>query len=157
VVRRPVSDVDEDSPLAALMADHTSGRSREQRRSPSPLASALRVVEARIRDGGGWTNARELVGLYAWCHRSVYKVLPVELEAQNEFSAAARAATSMLHAHFDDDMDAAVAFVKWAWQREKGRADWARREKKDRNRMGWRLQFSPRHVTDYRVAQSGRG
>lgn len=118
---------------------------------------ALRAAETRARSGD-WedADARTILGLYAWCHRSVYGVAPVELENQAEFRIASRAALRMLHERFGDDAARCALFVKWSWKREKDRAAWATREKKDRNRMGWRMQFSDRQLTDFRVATAAR-
>lgn len=116
-------------------------------------------AEARAKTGD-WEGAdgRVMLGLYAWCHRSVYGVAPVELESTAEFRVASRAALRVLHDRFDDDPAACAIFIRWSWKREKERAEWARANKRDRNRMGWRLQFSDRQVTDFRVArQSKRG
>jgi len=159
--RRPLNDPPGDAQLGELLDDPRAHRiaGATRSRTLSDLAVVVERVDVMIRSREGWDDAgpRELVGLYAWCHRSVYNVLPVELEVVAEFRAASRAALSLLHQHFHDDPVAAVQFIKWSWKREQGRADWAKREKKDRNRMGWRLQFSPRQITDYRVAVSGRG
>lgn len=114
-------------------------------------------AEARAKSGD-WEGAdsRTLLGLYAWCHRSVYGVEPIELRSIGEFRIAARAALRVLHSHFADDVAQCAIFIRWSWKREKERAAWAAREKKDRNRMGWRLQFSDRQVTDFLAAAASR-
>lgn len=141
--------------LEGFLADPAKrGKLRDARRS-KPLSDLEVVVsnaEARARSGE-WADAdaRALVGLYAWCHRSVYGVLPIELELAGEFRTAVRCAGLLAHKHFADDMVSVVLFIKWSWKREKGRAKWAREKKIERNRMGWRLQFSARQVTDFLV------
>ncbi len=107
---------------------------------------------------GDWekVDGETLVGLYGLIHRMVYQVLPLELEQTRELRAAAREASRVLRQHFNGDVAAMVEFVKWCWERERGRAEWATREKKDRKRMGWRLQFGDAFVTDYRAAMMAK-
>ncbi len=119
---------------------------------PTPIEEAL--VDARARaESGDWGGAggSALVGLYAHCHEAVYGVCPAELDARDQFKVATRLAAQVVRSHFDGDCDAAAAFVRWTWLREKGREEWARREGKERGRVGWRLQFSAQLVTDFRV------
>jgi len=138
--------------------------SREEKRPGVKRARALPDIqvamlsaEARAKNGD-WSgaDARVLLGLYAWCHRAVYGVAPAELESVGEFRIASRATLRVLHDRFEDDAAQCALFIRWSWKREKERAAWAQREKRDRNRMGWRLQFSDRQVTDFRVASSTR-
>jgi hypothetical protein len=166
-VRRPRPPQTEEAPqieassgLSALLEDPSrAGRVPGATRAKglSDIDAAIRAAEARSKSGD-WSDAdaRTMLGLYAWCHRSVYGVPPVELESIGEFRIASRAALRVLHDRFDDDGAQCAIFIRWSWKREKDRAAWAQREKKDRNRMGWRLQFSDRQVTDFRVAAAGR-
>ncbi len=148
-------------PLAAFLVDPSvEGRivGAKRAKSDTDLEASVSNAAARVRSGE-WSDAdgRLLVGLYAWCHRATYGILPPELEDRAEFRAASRAALKTLHDSFEDDGPAVVVFMRWAWKREKERSAWATREKIDRNRMGWRLQFSLRLVGDYRVATARRG
>lgn len=165
-VRRPTSEPAAPAPvevsegLSDLLDDpsrsaRVSGGSRA--RAMPDIQAAMLAAEGRAKSGD-WSgaDARTMLGLYAWCHRSVYGVAPVELENVGEFKIASRAALRVLHDRFDDDPAQCAIFIRWSWKREKERAAWAAREKKDRNRMGWRLQFSDRQVTDFRVAASAR-
>lgn len=116
------------------------------------IVIAMNAAEVCAKTGDwGEANARTILGLYAYCHRSVYGVAPAELENIGEFKIASRAALRVLHDRFDDDAAACAIFVRWSWKREKERSDWATKNNRDRNRMGWRLQFSDRQVTDFRV------
>jgi hypothetical protein len=121
----------------------------------SDLEVAVAEAERRARTAD-WedADARAFVGFYAWCHRSVYGVLPVELDAIGEFKIAVRAAVRVLRERFDNDAVEMARFIRWSWVREKARSTWARSQNVDRNRMGWRLQFSDRQITDHRVAKS---
>jgi hypothetical protein len=150
-VSEGLSDFLDDPTKAHRVAGATRGRAL------SDIQAAIRSADARAKSGE-WdgADARTMLGLYAWCHRSVYSVEPVELENAAEFRAASRAALRVLHTHFDDDGARCAIFIRWAWKREKERSEWAKREKKDRNRMGWRMQFGDKLVTDFRVAASQR-
>lgn len=154
--RKPSVPSDVTGAAADFLDDPVASQRLPGMKRAAPLKDievAVREAERRARSGEwGDADARTLVGFYAWCHRSVYTVLPVELEGVGEFRIAARAALRVLHDRFDDDAARAAHFIKWSWKREKERADWCRANKRDRNRMGWRLQFSDRQVTDYRVA-----
>jgi len=158
-VRRPatsaVSEAASEFLADPTKADRIPGAKRAK--AMKEIEVALAAAETRAKSGEwGDADARTLVGLYAWCHRSVYDVIPVELESITEFRIASRAALRVLHERFEDDAAAAAIFIRWSWKREKERADWCRANKRDRNRMGWRLQFSDRQVTDFRVAAAGR-
>jgi hypothetical protein len=112
------------------------------------------IDEAQRRAATGeWEEAsgKTLVGLYALCHRIVYRVLPDELREPPQFRMAAKQAAGFVHAHFADDFSAAAAFVKWTWEREKRREIWALENGRDRNRLHWRFQFSAGLFTDYQV------
>lgn len=127
-----------------------AGRSRGKKFTPLELA--LRDAERRA-ESGEWEDAtgRSLVGLYAMCHRMIYGVVPAELEDKVTMRIASKMARAQLHKHFDDDVDQAVEFIKWAWEREKSRENHAMATGRDRSRMGYRWQFSDSIVTDYRV------
>lgn len=136
--------------------------SHKSQRTPiggAAKTTTLKPVEVAVADAenrsqtGDWTGAtgRTFVGLYALCHRIVYGEIPLELFEKQEFSIAARMANKALHEWFEDNPDILVEFVKWAWEREKGRDVWALREGKTRSRMRSRLQFSAAYVQDWRV------
>lgn len=122
-----------------------------------PLEGLLEDAEKRAASGD-WESAsgRSFVGLYALCHRLTYGVDAVELEDRQTLQNATRAAAKALHVHFADDKSELVEFVKWVWEREKGRDQWAAQNGRARNRLGIRLQFAPALVTDYRVDQQRR-
>lgn len=144
--------------LAGFMDDPIKeAKIKGGRRLPptTEIKLAMRSAEACAKSGD-WSaaDARTLLGLYAFCHASVYKIAPVELENIAEFRIASRVALQLLHSHFDDDASACAIFIRWSWKREKERAAWAAKNNKDRNRMGWRFQFSAKLVTDYLVARA---
>lgn len=156
--QQPVSMPPASSALDSFLADPAKseripGAKREKPKTA--LHTAMLSAEMRAKSGE-WDDAeqRTLVGLYAVCHRNVYGVIPVELENPAEFSMASRAAATILHTRFDDDVPATAIFIRWLWKREKERVEWARTQKRDRNRMGWRMQFSDRAVGDFLVARA---
>lgn len=103
----------------------------------------------RMREGNDFTKARprHFVALYALFHKHVYGVHSGELIGKT-WTAACLMAARILDREFAGDVDRFVSFIAWSWRREK-RAH--ARSDGDRRRMGWRLQFSPALVTDYRV------
>lgn len=108
----------------------------------------------RMRRDGSWDGARprHLVALYVQLHMHVYKVPPAELRGK-EWTAACLMASRLLAREFSGDASRLVEFISWTWRRERrahAKGDGGRR------RMGWRLQFSPSLVTDYRVELSRR-
>lgn len=127
-----------------------AGSSRGKKFTPFELA--VRDAERRA-ESGDWTKAtgKTLVGLYALCHRMIYGVVPAELDDKVTMKIAAKMARGQLHRHFDDDVDAAVEFIKWAWEREKSRENYALANGRTRSRMGFRWQFGDAIVTDFRV------
>jgi hypothetical protein len=139
-------------------------RRREERRSRTMTkaqVAAARVAMEAISDSGDWSKARpsHFVALYEWFHRDVYGVAPCELETAKEFQTATFAAARLLKQWFNEDASAFVAFMRWVWVRETGRRQWreAQGASKGEFRIGWRLQFSPKFVTDYRVALASSG
>lgn len=107
----------------------------------------------RMRESRDWTGARpkHLVALYEQLHRHVYGVPASELRGK-VITAARLMAARLLEREFGGDVERMVSFIAWSWKREK-RAH--ARGGEDRRRMGWRLQFSPSLVTDYRVHLAG--
>jgi hypothetical protein len=100
-------------------------------------------------DSREWKAARprHLVALYVRMHEHVYRTGPSELRGKT-WTAACLMAARLLERELGGDVERMVDFIAWAWKREK-RAH--ARGGDDRRRMGWRLQFSPSLVTDYRV------
>lgn len=125
--------------------------------SIGPLDGLLEDAEKRA-SSGDWegASARSFVGLYALCHRLTYGVDASELEDRMTLQNATRAAARALHVHFADDKSEMVEFMKWVWERERGRDAWAAQQGKVRNRLGIRFAFSAHLVTDYRVDQHRR-
>jgi hypothetical protein len=126
-----------------------------RRRDLPDVEIAIAAADVAARSGD-WDSAtpKTFVGLYAWCHRATYHVDAQELLQKAEFVAACRAASKILQHDFEDDGGAFALFIRWAWKREKERVEWAQRQRVERGRLGWRLLFSPRFVTDYRVSRS---
>ena len=132
-------------------------RTRRRRSHLTPLEIVVDDASRRAASGD-WAGAKggTLVGLYALCHRMVYGVLPGELEQVGLFRQACKQAASLMHELFSDDASAVAAFVRWSWEREKRRNAWAQSKQIERNRLGWRAQFSRALETDYRVASKQR-
>lgn len=110
---------------------------------------ALREAERRARDGD-WSgcNGRALVGLYAHCHRLVYRVPADDLQAEAAMTTASRRASKLMREHAGGNGELMARFVKWTWEREQNRRHRSMR-------IGWRLQFSPGLFTEFRVVVAG--
>lgn len=108
------------------------------------LAEVDRMVASK-----DWSAARprHFVALYFKMHAHVYGTEPAELRGKT-WTAACLMAARLFERELGSDVDRFVNFLAWTWKREK-RAH--ARGSDDRRRMGWRLQFSPALVTDYRV------
>lgn len=157
--RRLVKRGADDQP-ARRLSDFMDNHGRPVGEAAKRRAKQPAVVEARknaVRCGstGIWASAgaAEIVGLYAMFHEEVYGVEAEELSKGPVFASARRAAAKMIREHFEGDVDTAAHFMQWIWTREKGREEWAKKEGKNRSRLGFRICFSATAVTDYRVDQ----
>ena len=123
----------------------------------SKLEELIQEAERRSHEGD-WEEAtgRSFVGLYALCHRLVYKVDPAELEVRGNLMVAARMAGSRLHDDFGDDVSEMVEFIKWAWKRQEKKIEHAASRGGTANRLSPTILFSKEKITDYRVDHSSR-
>lgn len=154
--KKTVSSREDTSAEDAMDAFLNHGRAKappgtKRGRTLPPVEVAINEAERRAT-AADWEDAtgRAFVGLYALCHRLVYGVVPVDLDAAN-LARASKLAASCLHKHFADDRAEFVEFVKWSWEREKGKEAWALRNGVTRGRLSAMAQFSGGLVTDYRV------
>jgi len=139
--------------------DHGKPRARSTGRRKLQEVEVA-IDDAKRRAGSGeWEGARgaTLVGLYGFCHELIYGVVPDELRELPTFRMASKLAAGFTHEHFEDDFGAAASFIKWAWEREKGKHNWALSNGISRNRLSWRLQFSASLLTDWKVQRHKRG
>lgn len=133
-------------------------------RAPSGSSGRLKPIQVAIAsakarsESGEWADAdaATLVGLYAYMHRLVYQVDPVELEEKGNFTNARAAAGNALKRLFNGDVEQVVEFMKWSWKRERERAAYAVNQGRDRNRMSWKWQWSSNHVVDWRAQNQAR-
>lgn len=131
-------------------------KKRAQKKGPKACAAqheAARKEAERYAEARAWSTAagRQFVGLYSLLHERVYGVRPDELDSPAFFAAVAAAERAIRTLGIPDKV---FEFVRWTWRREEAREQ-KRRDQSDGNafRIGWRLQFSPSMVTDFRVAQ----
>lgn len=119
---------------------------RERARFATEVANFLRSQD--------WATATpgHLVALYAWCHAQTYRVEPAELEDGREHALACVHVRRFVDQQFGGKVEPAVDFLKWAWRREGERERWRVENGKAGGRIGWRLQFSPSLMTDYKIA-----
>lgn len=157
MTRRAVNWSGESSAADAVDAFAGAGKKRK-RRGTSPkrrLDAGLADVERRIAERD-WDNMRPmtLVSVFVWCHRRTYGVTPAELEKAPALSRACMLAANLVKREFENDFDAALAFIRWTWEREDGREQWRRRNQRDGSKpLSWSNQFSPAPwlMTDYKV------
>jgi hypothetical protein len=114
---------------------------------------AARAQVLEFSDRGDWSGATPLhfVALYAALFRTVYGLDCAEVENTRIRAQAVAAAGQMLRDSFRDDPDAMLLFVRWSWKQECEREDWRRRNKRQGGTLGWRLQFSPKLLDEYRI------
>lgn len=130
----------------------------EKKRRRQPRASDAKVAQARVEmetfaASGDWDAAKglHLVMLFEFLHAEVYGVDPLDLDAKSRFLAA-RLADGFVAKFFDADYGECVRFMRWKWLREKESVKWRAANGRDPGRpIGWRLQFSPVLVTEYRM------
>ena len=160
----PIEGPKREKSAAEEQFDALAGKApkRKQFALSSSTISKASVEADAMATAGTWDGARgvHLVALYAWMHREVYGVEASELSptsgaGQKEWALAGVLAQRFCAQNFGGEMAECVEFMRWAWKREQFK------ERKRRNgearaedqgfRMGWRLQFSARLATDYRV------
>lgn len=109
----------------------------------------------QLKNAGEWQSMtpKHFVALYCLLHQHVYGVLPDEV--RHHWRLAVGAATRQLNQQFGGDKLRMVGFMRWAWNRERKRHE--KRGDDSDFRMGWRLQFGPGMLVDYRVALNKKG
>lgn len=139
--------------------DHGQKKKRRGKSDHLKPIDAL-IKDAEIRSTSGeWEGCtgRSFVGLYAFCFRMIYGVVPIELyKSEGLIGIGGKNASSILRNRFGGDTSKMVEFMKWTWAREKGRDEWARRNKIDRKQLGLRVQFSESLVQDYQINMGRR-
>lgn len=123
----------------------------------SDLEVAIEAAEARSKSGE-WVGCTStiLVGLYAVMHRTVYGIVPEELNVKSEMQRASAAARKIVTDFFGGDADDMVEYMIWAAKRAKSRKEWAVANGRDVVRLAWRFMFSASSVSDYRVEMSAK-
>lgn len=101
-----------------------------------------KLLLGELSEGEG---APDLVGAWAWFHRQIYGIEPVELHV--EWEAACGAAKRVFVEYLGGDFDEALDFVRWYAER-------AQNDKRQDSRMKWAFVFRATAVTDWKVARS---
>lgn len=130
-------------------------RPAKRRRASKGQNSRLREAVELARDRialprlGDWAKSgpEAFVGLYALMHEHVYGVFPDELAG--DWMPAVSTARRCLDQSFLGNGEQMNAFMRWVWRRQNARR---RSSEPGDFRIGWRYQFSPKLVTDWRVA-----
>jgi hypothetical protein len=120
---------------------------KEKSFSKFVFESIERGRKALLEDEGfSPTGAPDLVGAWAWFHREIYGIEPVELHS--EWPAAVAAAKRVLVEYLHGDFDIALDFLRWNAARA--------RSSKGESRMKWRFVFNGSAVTDWKVSERKR-
>lgn len=114
------------------------------------------VEEAMVSKDWSKAKAGHVVALFIWCHTKVYTVAPGEMTNGYEYLKACAAVARFIKKEFSGNVTAAIAFVRWTWQREAWREQKRRENDAPPNtfRIGWSYQFGTRLLTDYRIDQA---
>lgn len=131
-------------------------KARPFRATPAAMARARAEMDL-LSESGDWSGARpaHLVALYGWMHRAVYGVEAAELDGK-AFAQATAMAGRFIEREFAGKPAAAVEFIGWVWKREAEREKFRRENGREGGRIGWRLQFGPHMLTDYRLSLARR-
>lgn len=145
---QPIVDVDPQK----LVGDFVGTKPRAKR-APNKTRARDELQTMLMTSNFSSAKPTHLVALYEWCHEQVYGARPSELDTGNSWKLATFAAARLTRDEFAEDIQQAIEFVRWTWQRERVREHMRRTGKNDSvGRIGWRLQFVTRHlVTDYRI------
>jgi hypothetical protein len=130
-----------------------NGKRGKGRKTKADLAAEVERVGERLRSND-WSELRpgDLVAAHAFCHQSLYGEHD-DLLGDN-WRRASVSAYQLVKCDFDGDLVAGLAFVRWAWQRERKREERRKRNGSDGegHRLVWRHLFVTRWIlTDYRV------
>jgi hypothetical protein len=144
-------------PDAALRLEDALGPLGKRRAPKLPpvrerVPRALAEVERRLA-ADDWQDVTPglLLAVHCWCHRRVYGADPIF--TSGDWKLALLRAGSLVKRQFDGDATAALAYVRWSWQREGRRENYRRGTNGEVNgsSLGWALVLGGRLLTDYRV------
>lgn len=139
----------------AAFAKRGGGNRRKGLKATAAAERTRAVLSARARvDSGDWKDAPagELVALFALIHEEVYGVADADLSGSGkEWALASVGAARLRDEEFAGEADRLVAYLRWFGAREMGAEQWRRNNGRTGRRVGWRLVFSKRLLTDYRV------
>jgi hypothetical protein len=117
--------------------------------------AAFKAETEEMISSSDFTRAgpRHLVAVWSWCHEKTYGVAPAM--TGKEWGLASLAAGGLLKSDFDGKVERLVAFLKWSWAEERRSVKWRKENGKPITPLGWRLQFSKRHVVKWRTNGGG--
>jgi hypothetical protein len=99
-------------------------------------------------------TAMDLVALWAHCHEKAYGIAPAL--STREWQHAAMFAGKLAKERFEGKPYKAVPFIAWTWREEEKSLEWRRRNGRQINPLGWRLQFSERHLVKWLANKEAR-
>lgn len=141
-------------PGSGKQARRRGGRSR--RHDLERAEQQVRAMREAFTEGNrrafDAAEPKHLVALYTFLHERVYGVQATELHQDKEYMGAVSSARALVQREFDGRVEMGVAFLKWLWERERGRHRWRVREQRPLSRLGWRFVFNGGALlTDYRL------
>ena len=144
--------------LSELLGEKKGDQQAPKRKRGCPRYDDRRTEAARVEmrtmlETGEWSPATgiHLVVFFEFLHHEVYGIAPLEVDSKVRFLAVG-AATKLVEKFFGNDFGACASFMIWKWKREESSQKWRRENGRDLGRpIGWRLQFSPVLVTEYRM------
>lgn len=136
-----------DRTVAAFLGHTGVSRSKRDR---LPLIDQYLEDAKQRAQSGEWSgaNGTTWIGLYVLCFQMVYGQRPIDLD-KPMMAFLSRAGTGALRSHFKDNTGELVEYVKWVWDREKRRGEWAKKNGIEHRIFGARLQFAPVMIQDY--------
>ncbi len=131
--------------------EENKGRAKTLTITDSAMRRARAQTEAMLQSGDwGPALGRHFVSLFMMLHEKVYGVEALEMDSRACFQAAGMAA-KLQKDHFEGDPGATARFIIWVWEKERADEKWRRENRRDPGRrIGYRLQFGPYKVADYR-------
>lgn len=156
VIKQPTQP-QQASPPVDLLADFLGPEKKSKSKSANQAGSRRRAHIADVAqrvESKDWNDAgpRHLVALYWFCHTKVYGTEPKELDTAAAWTRAMMFAGKLVREEFEGDVQLAIRFMRWTWNREKEREAWRRQNRRSGGRITWQQQFVHRYlVSDWRT------
>lgn len=120
----------------------------------TPSRQSIDVAKAAaddMRTTGDFSSAKpmHLVAIWRWAFAQTYGVEPAM--TGKEWQLASFAAAALVKSDFEGKPSAVEPFLRWTWSEERRTLAWRRENGRTVTPLGWRMQFSRRHVVKWRA------